>query len=446
MSAAAPIIDLRKAIEGADPCGPSLRYDAIYDKIRQARRQDSGGAVMDGAPKVADHKTAVALITDALATRTKDLQLAVWLADSLTHREGFSGLLRGLDLIRDLLEMYWENVHPQPEAPGDYEARMAVLEWLAAEPRVTRETSPVLSVRFVPLTESGLNWLDYVEKGRKEAPKSKAEEFERAFQATPKLFYMLRDSELTGCSETLAALGRVCDERFGKDSPSLSQLAGVLEEVHATVRSLLRQKLETDPDPLEEQAATKNESPTAPAAMAELPAPAAPVSIPPEELGEVHGIEPSNPAEAVARILAATRYLRRIDPANPVPYLLVRALRWGQLRAGGAEPQPALLAAPSTEIRTGLKALAAAGRWAELLELAETNAAGECGRGWLDPHRYAVLGCEKLGYHAAARAIRSELACLLGEYPQLASATLLDDTGAANPETVAWLATVRKKD
>ena len=65
--------------------------------------------------------------------------------------------------------------------------------------------------------------------------------------------------------------------------------------------------------------------------------------------------------------------------------------------------------------------------------------AGTCGRGWLDLQRYAIRACEELGHQTVARAIRSELRALLRDYPQLPEATLLDDTGAANPETLAWL-------
>jgi len=446
MSAATPAFDLLKPIAGDDPCGPSLRYDPIYDKIRMARRQDSGGAVMDGAPKVADHKTAVNLITDTLATRTKDLQLAVWLADSLIHREGFAGLHRGLDLICNLLEAFWEDLHPKPEAPGDYDVRVATLEWLANEPKVSRETCPVTSVRFVPITANGLKWVDYIEKGRKDAPKSKSEEFEVAFEATPKPFYRLRDSELTRCRESLEILSRICDARFGKDGPGFSGLAQLLEELQNTIQILLRRKLEIEPDPFEEVKQVNAE--TAPPTV-ELPAFAVATNFgtaPSAGFGELTGLEPAEPLEAAARIVAAARWLRRSAPANPVGYLIVRALRWGEVRGGGAELQSSLLAAPTTEIRTTLRALAGAARWAELLEAAESAAAAECGRGWLDLQRYSVWACEKLGYASVARAIRAELACLLDDYPQLASATLLDDTGTANPETAAWLAGVRKKE
>ena len=92
-----------------------------------------------------------------------------------------------------------------------------------------------------------------------------------------------------------------------------------------------------------------------------------------------------------------------------------------------------------------IRALATAERWAEVLDLAEQAMAAECGRGWLDLQRYTVSACDKLGHTAAAEAIRSELKALLNDYPALSTTTLLDDTGAANPETIAWLGDGMKK-
>jgi hypothetical protein len=53
--------------------------------------------------------------------------------------------------------------------------------------------------------------------------------------------------------------------------------------------------------------------------------------------------------------------------------------------------------------------------------------------------RYAIDACEKLGYDAAARALRSELRTLLSDMADLPKRTLLDDTGTANPDTLLWL-------
>jgi len=443
--------ELLKPIEGPNPCGVYLRYEPVYDKIREARRQDDGGAVIDGTPKVADHKVAVELASDAIAKKSKDLQLAAWLADSLTRREGFAGLNRGLSLVREMMESYWDGLYPEIEE-GDMSLRAAPLDWLGSDPLLAKGSCPVLSVRFVPITANGLTWLDYHEKSAKDAKKEKVDEFESAFQGTPKAFCKQQAADLAACLQSLEALGALCDERFGKDGPSLSNLKRALEDVQNTVGILLRRKLEAEPDLVETvPAGGADTAADAPAAttegMAEAALATAVTGLFEEFQGGIQGLEPKHPQEALVRLAAAARFLRRAKPASPVPYLLLRSLRWGELRGGGPELDASLLVAPSTEVRTRMKTLAANKRWAELLELTESAAATECARGWLDLQRYAITACEQLGYTAAAAAMKSELACLLSDYPKLASATLLDDTGTTNPETASWLSeSILKKD
>ena len=349
--------------------------------------------------------------------------------------------------MRELLERFWEHLYPEIE-DGDAEARAAPLEWLGSDPLLAKGSCPVRSVRFVSLTQSGLNWLHYRETSDKEAVK----EFELAFQGTDKSFYRERAAELAACLESLEQLSKVCDEKFGKNGPSFSQLHRALEEIQNSIAVLLRRKLEMDPDPAEPVAPAKAEpAPAAPPSTTEgMPEAALAIAVTglfEEFEGEISGLEPKHLQEALVRIAVASRYLRRSSPANPAPYLILRALRWGELRAGGPELDLSLLVAPSTEIRTRMKTLAANGRWTDLLELTESAAATECARGWLDLQRYAVTACEQLGYTAVASAIKSELAGLITDYPQLLYATLLDDTGTANPETAAWLSvTILKRD
>ena len=86
--------DLLNPIPGDSPSGTNLRYAPVYDKIKEARRQD------DDAPqgewqrerKVADYKQVIKLAGETLATQTKDLQLAAWLTEAFLHQEGFGGL------------------------------------------------------------------------------------------------------------------------------------------------------------------------------------------------------------------------------------------------------------------------------------------------------------------------------------------------------------------
>jgi type VI secretion system protein ImpA len=143
----------------------------------------------------------------------------------------------------------------------------------------------------------------------------------------------------------------------------------------------------------------------------------------------------------VARVVAAAKYLRRENPYDPAPYLMLRGLRWGELRAAGETIDQTMLTPPPTEIRQSLKRLSLDSNWAGVLEAAESAMGMECGRGWLDLQRYVARACYEQGsYHEPIRSgVISGLRALLADYPQLPGLTLMDDTPTANAETAAWI-------
>jgi type VI secretion system protein ImpA len=155
--------------------------------------------------------------------------------------------------------------------------------------------------------------------------------------------------------------------------------------------------------------------------------------------------EPVDAADAAGRVIGAARFLRRADPANPASYLLLRALRWGELRAdagrNGGNPDARLLEAPTTQMRTQLRGLMLDANWEQLIEAAESVMATPVGRGWLDLQRYTLTACQALGeeYAVAARAIRSELRAYLAAIPSLPGMTLMDDMPTATAATQQWL-------
>jgi type VI secretion system protein ImpA len=151
--------------------------------------------------------------------------------------------------------------------------------------------------------------------------------------------------------------------------------------------------------------------------------------------------EPADRREAIATVARVAALLRQQDPLNPAPYLMMRGLRWGELRGAKGISDGRLLEAPTTELRQHVKRLALAKKWKELLEAAENAMSLPCSRAWLDLQRLVVGACTALGeeYEPIASAIRSELRALLQDIPELIDAVLLDDTPTANGETRAWL-------
>ena len=445
--------DLLNPIPGENPSGENLRYAPVYDKIKEARRQDDDAVQGEWQRerKVADYVQVVKLAGEVVATKSKDLQLAAWLTEAAIKREGFSGLLEGLKLIQGLLATFWDTLYPEIE-DGDLELRATPLEWIGSKFDDL--------VRQAPLTKAGYGFYKYKESrgvGSEEDAqvsdermakrlqdiedgKLTVEDWDKAFSATPKQYYEQTVDTLDAVLETIDALNDFCNEKFGDVAPGFGKLRSAIEEVRHLANQLLQSKggRDSDQQAVEETAAdeTSQEDAVAEPSYAGSSAAAAPARAPARK---VVGLEPVDREDAVSRLAAAARFLRSEDGYSPAPYLILRGLRWGELRAGGNEPDVSLLEAPPTEIRQQLKRAAVDSSWQEVLDIAETAMAMPCGRGWLDLQRYVWRAAQEMGYERIAASILSELKALLQSMPQLVEATMLDDTPTANAETQAWI-------
>jgi type VI secretion system protein ImpA len=426
-------------IEGDNPSGRDLRYDPAYDAFKEERREEMAiPGSDDGNRKVADWNRVVALGTDLLGKQTKDLQLGAWMTEALLRRNGFPGLLTGLETLRGLLEQYWDTLYPEIE-DDDLELRAGPLEWVGSK--------LTFAVQQVVIASGGITYLDYtqsrtipLESAISDAPydeqksmreaRAESESFgkmmpevvDTALENTTKVFYKPMLADIDATLAALAALDKQADERFGREAPAFTGLRTIVEELRRFSASTLARKLEADPDPVDVMA---EEGEGAVAVDADGP----------------QTPEPVNRQDASQRIAVVARWFRQQDPTNPAPYAMVRGFRWGELRAGAPDIDPKLLEAPATAIRSRLKTLLLDNKWPELLEASEGLMATPSGRGWLDLQRYVLTACANLGsgHDAVAATIRSELRMLLKAVPTLPRMTLMDDTPTANDETREWL-------
>ncbi|AHG93000.1 type VI secretion-associated protein, ImpA family (plasmid) [Gemmatirosa kalamazoonensis] len=439
-------------IPGDSPTGKDLRYsDERYDKIEKARKEDpflpsDGGLATER--KIADWPQVISLSSQLLAKETKDLQLAAWLTEALLKREGFGGLSTGLSLLKGLLEQYWDGLYPalDPDEPDDLGVRAGPLA-------VVGGPDFGILVRQTPIAPDDVSFLDEqasqdiplereTEKDKeKRAKRAEAldqgkkppEVVRKAIDGATKAFYKPLVADINAALAALDGLDKAADARFGRDAPGFNALRKALEDVQRLTTPILAEKLAADPDPIEE---IPEVAPGDVGAYAPPAGWAGDGSLPPEPISVV---------DATTRIAVSARYLRKQMPTSPAPFLMLRGLRWGELRAapeGGGQLDPKLLEAPATAARAKLKGLLLDGNWPELLEQGEALMASPQGRGWLDLQRYTLTACARLGssYDAVAAAVRSELRALLAALPRLPEMTLMDDTPTANPETREWLA------
>lgn len=343
MSSEAPLLDfdrLLAPVSPASPSGESLQYTGLYDEIREARRADDQLEQGDWKRelKVADWDEVVALALDALQSRTKDLQIAAWLAEGLTMSKGFAGCRDGLKLVKGLHSDFWETCFPEID-DGDMEGRANVLSFL--------DRQVALALRKAPLTRApGMNfsWLEWSESRPYDIPesvtgaldadaqsrlaelkrqaaeenKTSGEDFRKAKGATPKSWYEDASRTLAQVWDEFQGLDRVMDEKFGRQTPGLGELKKAVEEVRRVIDGILKEKKALEPD--------------APAAGAAADGAQAAGT----EGGAVYRVAgPAGPirsrADAIARLGEVAEFFRQTEPHSPVSYLVQRAISWGQM-------------------------------------------------------------------------------------------------------------------
>ncbi|MBE0658136.1 MAG: type VI secretion system protein TssA [Bryobacteraceae bacterium] len=265
--------EILKPIAGDNPSGESLRYAPVYTQIKEAAREDDDATqgVWAYERKVADWPRVAKLCTDALIKQSKDLQLAAWLTEAQVNREGFAGFLEGVNLIKALMEEFWETLHPELE-DGDSEMRAVPLLYVASKLEIP--------LRRAPITSTGLNWFQYKEsttvpteedaasdesKGKQRSQavqdrKTTPEDVLDALKQTQSSFFEEQKTLLASCSEALEALDEYCNDRFGDYAPGFRGVKDCLAEVGNALRIMMQRKAESGGAP----AAQRSAAPAAP--------------------------------------------------------------------------------------------------------------------------------------------------------------------------------------
>ena len=443
--------DLLNPVPGENPSGVSLRYERIYDQIKEARIEEDE-SIPSGdwqrTVKRADYALVIKLAGEALATKSKDLQLAAWLTEAYVKREGIGLIAPCFKLMQDLQEQFWDTLYPEIE-DGDAGMRAVPVEFAA------NRVAAIL--REAPVTRDGLNYYQYKDSravgyeadteyndAKREAReraikdgKPTAEEFDKAFASTPKSFYVNLEEAIQSSTEMLETLQIFCEEKYGDDGPAFGKLRSSLEEVGQVIGSLLNEKRKLEPDAV--VAVAEEEPESEPEVAAEVESVAETVTAAKAKKGKSVSAEPADWDDAISRVQACAQFLQKDRPASPVAYLLQASVRLGEMREQGSYASYDFLVSPPTETRQNLKKLASESSWEDLLNAAVAAVGERCGRAWLDVHRYIWKASYEAGYSAISASVIATVQSLLKDIPELSTWTLNDDTPTANPETQRWL-------
>jgi len=350
-------------LPGSAPAGAWLRYDPVYDRIKQARTAEADylpQGIWQREVKRADWETAAELAHDALESRTKDLQFAAWLTEALTHLHGVAGMATGFRVIERLASQLWDVLYPELDPEDGDEPRLMVLAWLD---RVLPEgldemqiTAP--STRLVePFTLRA--WQEIERREREEAAhavsavsggprRGKAnqqvqtaaregpsrDDLNTSIRMTAPAVYERVASELADARVALSALRSTFDElcgpgaaRFPKTETALTALGKRLNEAerqHAEAANGDRSDANATSDAqpatetvLPDEPAESRDANAAPAQRRTIPAASRDLA------AEARRIQDRDLAYRVLEALGAR--LVELDPHSPAPYLARRA-------------------------------------------------------------------------------------------------------------------------
>ena len=110
---------IRDGAPTGDPIRDTPEYEALQLEIRKLELPDR--PTPDWAMVIRSSRA-------LLAERSKDLQVACWLAAALLEQDGLSGFTAGLTVLRDLVTGFWDALYPEA---ARMRRRTAALEWLA---------------------------------------------------------------------------------------------------------------------------------------------------------------------------------------------------------------------------------------------------------------------------------------------------------------------------
>jgi type VI secretion system protein ImpA len=289
-------------VSAGQPCGEDLAFSSEIDAIVRARQADDpsieqGAWVTD--LKEADWKFVAKQCAQLIEGRSKDLQLAVWLAEAGVKTGGVRGLAASLELIAALCERYWDGVYPLPDEDG-CERRIGNLAWVAAR------IAPWL--RAVPLTEGPTAYaLRDFDVARAHGGDELAR-LEAARQRSARSFYSKLLSDCATCKAAIDRLESSIDARLDADGPSFSAAKSGLESVLMFVKPLAG---EVD---VKKDATTETAPESAQPAMPSIAA----------------GGPLQNRTQALAQLRAVAEFFRRTEPHSPVAYLAEKAAHWGE--------------------------------------------------------------------------------------------------------------------
>jgi type VI secretion system protein ImpA len=327
--------ELLSPISDAAPTGVDLREDSspqsIYYRLKDARsaaraaerRAEAEGEAVGMLP---EWRTVFDLSREALAQKSKDLEIACWLVEAAVRQHGFAGLRDGFSLLQRMIEKYWDGLH----SLKDEEGMATFVAPLSGLNGVDGEGTLIQPIRKVAITagepgpyaayhyDQAVALAQVTDKAARErrvaAGVPTVEQFEQALRASPKDFLRAELANLSGALAAIDAVSTLLSEKCGAAAPPTSAIRGTVETVYDIVRTRT-----LDLIPPEKPAGEGATEGAMEAAAGNGAAPTGPAARP---LGAI-----ANREDALGVLAKVSDYFRTAEPHSPIAFTLDELIR-----------------------------------------------------------------------------------------------------------------------
>jgi type VI secretion system protein VasJ len=377
------VLDLLEPISAEKPQGEDLSTtgDTSYHRLRMA---------MTAANIDAD--VCINLAKEILRTKSKDLQVGVWLSFAWYKSERLRGFGKGLHLLLGMLEQFGDGLYPL-----DPSRRGKTFNFLVNQKPLgrllTKETITADNAKDAVDMEVILRRLEA--------------EHQKHFQGT---------------------------QQFLKD------VGKAVGELAMDARPLVMPGKAT----AQQIASRRQETPETPAPPKTTPVPASPRTPLVPAPGEDPIAAIRNALLALFEDTPGEQRAPRV-PEDPAVYGMIRQLQWGRVIAAPADKAGVTeIEGPARPMQDQIRKLHAEGKWDDLVQKVEHQLLSQASfRYWLDAQRFVVHALtEKGGKHSTcAEEIKFHMARFLNRFPGLPDLKFKDKvTPFADAESVHWLA------
>ncbi len=364
----------KEPIDADQPTGVDCRYEPEFEEL-----QAQVDKLSSPTEAITDWKKAVALGSQILEQKSKDLLVASYLAVALIHRQQVEGLGIGLRILADLLEQFWKNLYPPKKR---MRGRVGAIRW----------------------------WLE------------KSETALSDLKPEP-----LPSEQLTQLTDDLDRISHLLGENF-KEPFSVSAIQKFIKAIPDESEE------KVEPEEKEEAPPEEKEVPAEKKEVAR-PQPTEPA----DEIGSAKDAQ-RGLNFGLQKIRQAAAFLREENLANPQVYRWTRMAAWASVVSlPPATNGQTRIPPPSAQVTTILNDLGGKGDWKTLLKSVEANLSKFVF--WLDLNRFAAEALTNLGdeYDSAHEVVCQETAVLVHRLAGLENLSFSDGTPFADTDTKQWL-------